>query len=204
MQAAAARHLGHPRLRDELHQLIRLMFDIASRGLEAYQSLKRERGLLDFVDQEVHALELLCRPDVREVLKEQLDLVLVDEFQDTSPLQLAIFLKLAELAGQSVWVGDPKQAIFGFRGTDPALMDAAIESLASPSRDPDLVAAAVDAVAGRSPVETLSTSFRSRPHLVERSPTPSSRARSPCTRACPRIASACSRTGPRPRSWARR
>ncbi len=114
----------------------------------------------------MHALELLSLPEVREVLAEQLDLVLVDEFQDTSPLQLAIFLKLAELAGQSVWVGDPKQAIFGFRGTDPALMDAAIESLASPSRDPDLVAAAVDAVAGRAPVETLSTSYRSRPHLV--------------------------------------
>jgi ATP-dependent helicase/nuclease subunit A len=166
VQAAAARHPQHPRLRDELHQLIRLMFDVASRGLEAYQSLKRERGLLDFVDQEVHALKLLSRPDIREVLREQLDLVLVDEFQDTSPLQLAIFLKLAELAAESVWVGDPKQAIFGFRGTDPALMDAAIESLASPSRDPDLVAAAVDAVASRSSVETLSTSYRSRPDLV--------------------------------------
>jgi ATP-dependent exoDNAse (exonuclease V) beta subunit len=167
VHSAAAQHLGHPRLREEIHALIRRMFDVASRGLRAYQELKREQGLLDFVDQEVLALELLSRPAVREVLKDEIDLVLVDEFQDTSPLQLAIFLRLAALARQSVWVGDPKQAIFGFRGTDPGLMDAAIESLSSPSRDADLVAAAVDAVTQRAPVETLSRSYRSRPALTD-------------------------------------
>jgi ATP-dependent exoDNAse (exonuclease V) beta subunit len=167
VQAAAARHLGHPRLREDLHRLIRLMFEVAVSGLREYQRLKQDQGLLDFVDQEVWALELLSRPDIREILAEQLDLVLVDEFQDTSPLQLAIFLKLAELAPQSVWVGDPKQAIFGFRGTDPALMDAAIESLSSPSRDADLVLAALDTVERQSQVETLQWSFRSRPALVE-------------------------------------
>jgi ATP-dependent helicase/nuclease subunit A len=167
VQAAAEAHRGHPRLRKELHDLIRLMFDVAARGLRAYQQLKQEHGLLDFVDQEVLALDLLSRTSVREMLKDELDLALVDEFQDTSPLQLAIFLRLAELARQSVWVGDPKQAIYGFRGTDPALMDAAIESLSSPSRDADLVAAAVDAVTASAPVETLSVSYRSRPALVE-------------------------------------
>jgi len=80
---------------------------------------------------------------------------------------LAIFLGLAGLARKCVWVGDPKQAIYGFRGTDPALMDAAIESLSSPFRDPDLISAAVDAVASQSPVQTLSVSYRSRPSLVE-------------------------------------
>jgi ATP-dependent exoDNAse (exonuclease V) beta subunit len=167
VQTAAMRHPSHPRLREDLQSLIRLMFDVAARGLRRYQELKREQGLLDFVDQEVHALDLLSRESVREVLRGEIDLVLVDEFQDTSPLQLAIFLRLADLAKKSVWVGDPKQAIFGFRGTDPALMDAAIESLTSVTRDADLVAAAVDAVTRRSPVETLSTSYRSRPALVD-------------------------------------
>ena len=167
VQAAAARHTGHPRLRAELHELVCLMFEVAGNGLRAYQLYKREQGLLDFVDQEVHALDLLSRPSIRDVLKEEIDLVLVDEFQDTSPLQLAIFLKLVELANESVWVGDPKQAIYGFRGTDPALMDAAIESLSNPSRDPDLVSAAVNVITQRTPVETLSKSYRSRPALVE-------------------------------------
>jgi len=160
------RHPGHPRLRADLHELINLIFEVAARGMGAYERLKRERGLLDFVDQEVLALRLLDRPDTLDMLRDQLDLVLVDEFQDTSPLQLAIFLKLAGVATRSVWVGDPKQAIFGFRGTDPALMDAAIESLVNPSRDPDLVAAAIDAVTSQSQVETLNTSYRSRPELV--------------------------------------
>jgi ATP-dependent helicase/nuclease subunit A len=104
------------------------------------------------------------RPDVREALGGQIDLFLVDEFQDTSPIQLAVFLELAQLAKESVWVGDPKQAIFAFRGTDPSLMDAAIESLASVTSDPELVSAAMREI-GR-PIDTLSTSYRSRPALV--------------------------------------
>jgi ATP-dependent helicase/nuclease subunit A len=165
--AAAAQHLGHPRLRAQMHRLIRLLFDVAASGLTAYQLYKRERGVIDFVDQEALALQLLRRPDVRDALDGQLDLVLIDEFQDTSPLQLAIFLELASLARESVWVGDQKQAIYGFRGTDPALMDAVIESLTATTTDPDLVRTAVDTLADPSALETLSISYRSRPALVE-------------------------------------
>ncbi|MEM9889037.1 MAG: 3'-5' exonuclease, partial [Bacteroidota bacterium] len=60
-------------------------------------------------------------------LSEELDLLMVDEFQDTSPIQLEIFLKLAHLAKYAVWVGDPKQSIYGFRGAEPELMQAIIE-----------------------------------------------------------------------------
>src|SRR5689334_23403161 len=49
------------------------------------------------LDQEVLALRLLRRDDVRAELRGQLDLVLVDEFQDTSPIQLAVFLELGNL-----------------------------------------------------------------------------------------------------------
>lgn len=164
---AAARHIAHPRLRVEMKDLIGRLFDVAARGLLAYQARKTEHGLMDYVDQEVLALDLLAREEVRDALSGQIDLVLVDEFQDTSPLQLAIFLQLATIAKRSVWVGDPKQAIFGFRGTDPALMDAAIESLSSPSHDPDLVSAAVDAVSAAAPSEILSRSYRSRKSLVD-------------------------------------
>jgi len=38
----------------------------------------------------------------------------VDEFQDTNPLQLAIFQRLRSLAASSRWVGDARQAIYGF------------------------------------------------------------------------------------------
>ena len=163
---AASAHLRHPRLRTDLHRMIELVFDTAARAMDAYQAHKRELGVIDFVDQETFALELLRRDDVRADLAGRIDLVLVDEFQDTSPLQLAIFLALAGLARESVWVGDPKQAIFGFRGTDPALMDAAIESLTSPAHDPELIDRAVEAVARAGTLERLDVSYRSRPELV--------------------------------------
>mgnify|MGYP003631257099 CR=1 FL=1 len=164
VQEAAAAHIGHSRLREHMHEFISQMFTIAADGLEVYQDHKRKVGVVDFVDQEALALSLLRNDQVREQLRGQIDLVLVDEFQDTSPLQLAIFLELAALAKQSVWVGDPKQAIFGFRGTDPALMDTAVGALTSVNMDPDLVSQATGSVDPQ--IETLSTSYRSRPTLV--------------------------------------
>jgi ATP-dependent helicase/nuclease subunit A len=152
VRLAARGHERHPALRDELRRSITGVFELAAQAVEVYEAYKREWGLMDFVDQEVQALQLLARPDVQEMLREQVDLVLVDEFQDTSPLQLDIFLALSRIAPRSVWVGDQKQAIFGFRGTDPALMDAAIEAIVSE--------------AGEGAHETLPYSWRSRAELV--------------------------------------
>lgn len=149
IRSLAAEHDRHPLFRADLARAARLAFSLAARSLSAYAAYKRERGVVDFADQEALALKLLERPAVREQLEAEVDLVLVDEFQDTSPLQLALFLSLARLA-RSAWVGDQKQAIYGFRGTDPALMDAAVDAL----------------LAGREP-ETLTRSWRSRSALVE-------------------------------------
>ncbi|MCC6849657.1 MAG: UvrD-helicase domain-containing protein [Deltaproteobacteria bacterium] len=147
--AAAGAHDRHPGLQADLRLTCELVYAIAGRTLRAYEDHKRAWGAIDFTDQEVFALTLLERGDVRGRLAGEIDLVLVDEFQDTSPLQLAIFLRLAEVAKRSVWVGDQKQSIFGFRGTDPALMDAAVDAI----------------LAGAEP-ETLGTSWRSRADLV--------------------------------------
>ena len=83
-------------------------------------------------------------------LARRLERLVVDEFQDTSPLQLALFTRLHFLAGRSVWVGDPKQCIFEYAGADPLLMDA--------------VAAWVGEAGGS--LETLPNNHRSRPELV--------------------------------------
>ncbi len=164
VQEAAGAHLGHSGLREHMHEFISQMFAIAADGLTAYQDHKRNVGVVDFVDQEALALVLLRNEQVRDELRGQVDLVLIDEFQDTSPLQLAIFLELAAIAKESVWVGDPKQAIFGFRGTDPALMDTAVGALTTVHMDADLISSATESVAPQ--IETLSTSYRSRPALV--------------------------------------
>jgi superfamily I DNA/RNA helicase len=149
INALAAEHVRLPEFRADIEAAVRTVFDLAARALETYREYKVEHGFIDFVDQECLALELLDKPEVRERLEGVYDLVLVDEFQDTSPIQLAIFLKLAEVAKRSVWVGDQKQSIFGFRGSDPELMNAAIDTI----------------LGGRKP-KTLPKSWRSRPELV--------------------------------------
>jgi hypothetical protein len=68
-----------------------------------------------------------------------LDLLMVDEFQDTSPIQLALFLKLARFARQVVWVGDIKQSIYGFRGSDPTLMAAVVQRVTADGNEPEIL-----------------------------------------------------------------
>lgn len=136
-----------------MHGYLELVFELAADALANYEAVKRERGSVDFVDQETLVLNALRDSEaVRQALAEELDLVLVDEFQDTSPLQLALFVELAKLAKRSVWVGDSKQAIYGFRGTDSALIST--------------VLAAVQSWGGKLG-EPLTTSRRSIPPLVE-------------------------------------
>jgi len=148
---AALNYDRHPRLHSDIHDWITSVFSLAAGTMQVYQRFKAERGVMDFIDQEKQVLELLDHQDVREALADEIDLLLVDEFQDTSPIQLAIFLKLSELAKKSIWVGDIKQAIYGFRGSDPQLMNAVVNALQAEGGN----------------IEVLKESWRSRPQLVE-------------------------------------
>ena len=146
LQSVTAEVFRHSGLHDDLRNAVRLVFGLAADVLRAYEEKKRGLGVIDFTDQETYFLELLAHEEAREWLRERIDLVLVDEFQDTSPLQLELFRRLADVVSRSYWVGDPKQAIYGFRGTDSALMDAAVKAL--------------------KPSDFLRHSYRSRPGLV--------------------------------------
>ncbi len=150
---AAVRYPSHPAFHDDVRRYLGTVFDVAAGALEAYRRAKVETGTVDFVDQESQLLESIrSSAAVRDALQEELDLVLVDEFQDTSPLQLALFVELAKLARRSVWVGDPKQAIYGFRGTDAGLVAGVLRAI--PQWGGKIAA-------------RLSTSRRSTPSLVE-------------------------------------
>lgn len=124
VNAIADRVLEHPRLHKDLKQIMEGVFECSIRALEGYETFKQEHGLMDFIDQETRVLDLAQHNKAfQSSLRDRIQLLMVDEFQDTSPVQLALFLALYELAENSVWVGDPKQAIYGFRGTDPQLMN---------------------------------------------------------------------------------
>jgi ATP-dependent helicase/nuclease subunit A len=112
----------------DIEQYIYTIFDIATAAVEEFQEYKKRRGLIDYTDMEMLVKRLLELEEVKQVLSDELDLLMVDEFQDTNPIQLDIFFKLSQLAQHSIWVGDPKQSIYGFRGADPRLMQAIVEA----------------------------------------------------------------------------
>jgi ATP-dependent exoDNAse (exonuclease V) beta subunit len=150
VRLAAARYGEHPRLHQELRDATHAIFDAARAGLVAYQEWKRERRVVDYVDMIDGALDLVDHERVRADLSRRLQLIVVDEFQDTSPIQLAFFIRLHALAGRSIWVGDRKQCIFEYAGADPILMDAVTEWVGRNGGRPD----------------RLNANHRSRPELV--------------------------------------
>ena len=97
-----------------------------------YQTLKSAAGVLDFADLLARARDLLkSNTAVRLHLQQKFRRIFVDEFQDTDPVQAEILLLLAAddpdvnrwdhvrpKPGKLFIVGDPKQAIYRFRGTD--------------------------------------------------------------------------------------
>ena len=84
---------------------------------QRYEQLKRQRSGLDFEDLELGARDLLRdQPGVREAYAGRFAYVMVDEFQDTNPLQNSI-LELLE-RDNLFRVGDESQSIYGFRNAD--------------------------------------------------------------------------------------
>ncbi|MBD3368512.1 MAG: AAA family ATPase [Candidatus Eisenbacteria bacterium] len=135
--------------------------------VEHYQAVKRERGFLDFDDLLIEARNLLRdNRDVRRHFKRAFDRILIDEFQDTDPLQCEIAFFLAEREGafETRWqdvelepgklfiVGDPKQSIYRFRRAD-------IEVYEEAKR-------VIEHARGTSGVLTLTQNFRTRPAIV--------------------------------------
>ncbi|MFZ1730564.1 MAG: UvrD-helicase domain-containing protein [Bacteroidota bacterium] len=130
LRKAAGSVTQHPRFQADMQALIEMAFSCAARALKEYEEYKSAQGLTDFVDQETQVLQLAETNDAfRSSMRQRLGQMMVDEFQDTSPVQLALFLQLHNLADASIWVGDPKQSIFGFRDTDPQLMMSAAERM---------------------------------------------------------------------------
>ena len=145
----AAGHIRHPRFHADISAFIHEIFELAIEAMQEYSHFKTQRGLIDYTDMEVKVDELLDNPTVCDILRSEISILMVDEFQDTSPIQLSIFLKLSQIAKHTIWVGDPKQSIYGFRGAEPSLMKAII-----------------DKNGGVKPEDVQGNSYRSRQDLV--------------------------------------
>ena len=133
-------------------EIVKKLFDILIQWREKYQSYKQTHKMLDYNDMEVYFSQLLEKDEVKAEISNY-KLVLVDEFQDCNPMQIDIFKRISDLVPRSIWVGDPKQAIYGFRGTDTALVK-------------DVSGLIVEGKDGCFR-DYLNTSYRSRPELVD-------------------------------------
>ncbi|MBU3695046.1 MAG: hypothetical protein FGM40_09530, partial [Rhodocyclaceae bacterium] len=115
------------------------LLPVAARLIAHYEQVKAVAGVVDFVDVEYRAVEELRDGERRDYLMARLDAryrhVLLDEFQDTSPMQwlaLEAWFESAQDAGTPptvFMVGDPKQSIYRFRGAEPRLFAAASDWL---------------------------------------------------------------------------
>ncbi len=114
----------------------------------SYAELKRGRGALDFDDLELRARDLLAEHEgVRAAWAQRLELLMVDEFQDTNRRQLAIVELLDR--GNLFTVGDELQSIYGFRHAE-------VEIFRERRRELDAHGA----------VLALASNFRGRPPLI--------------------------------------
>jgi ATP-dependent helicase/nuclease subunit A len=125
---------AHGRRALEVARRTEALHRFAHAFLAAYDAAKAEAGLLDFDDLIVRTEGLLARPGVSDWvlyrLDGEIDHVLVDEAQDTSPPQWRIIERLTQEfragAGRTApgartifVVGDPKQSIYSFQGAEP-------------------------------------------------------------------------------------
>jgi len=100
---------------------------IAGRTWAEYQAAKRRQNALDFNDLERLAGQVLTDEAVAARYRAQFAHVMVDEFQDTSAAQWEIIRRIAppDQPGRLFIVGDPKQSIYGFRGSDHTVFTSA-------------------------------------------------------------------------------
>jgi ATP-dependent helicase/nuclease subunit A len=98
---------------------------VASEAACAYRERKRQLGVVDFQDLLLLAQDLLTnRPEVQAALQDRYRHVLIDELQDTDPVQVGLVEALCGgglSTGKLFAVGDHKQSIYRFRGADVSL-----------------------------------------------------------------------------------
>lgn len=91
--------------------------------MKEYCDLLRENGKLDFDDMIGECYQLLqTNTKIRERFQKEFEYILIDEFQDISPIQYEVMKVLALPKNHLFVVGDDDQSIYGFRGAGPNIM----------------------------------------------------------------------------------
>lgn len=133
------RHLQQRSLEKKVIQINQALFVAGEAYLDFYQTLKADQRVVDFADLEWQAYRLLQSEQHAAYMQSRLDTrykhILLDEFQDTNPLQWNIVRAWLDAYGADsdrpgvFIVGDPKQSIYRFRRADPRVFSAASKLL---------------------------------------------------------------------------
>lgn len=117
----------------------------------AYRQQKRQQSVLDFDDLEEFAIQLLeSAPELQQRVRSGFDHILMDELQDTNPLQWRL-MGLIRQPDSFFAVGDINQSIFGFRYAEPELFAAYRRALESQGKA----------------IDELRANYRSRPEVLD-------------------------------------
>lgn len=128
------RHVSHGRL---LKDYVERIFRLAADWRRDYADYKRRNRLIDFNDMERYSVQLLDLEEVARDIRKSTRLVLVDEFQDCSPIEIRLFDHLSEIVEESVWVGDTKQSIYGFRGSNAEMIETVTQQFSEDAAQPN-------------------------------------------------------------------
>ncbi|WP_164491771.1 UvrD-helicase domain-containing protein [Staphylospora marina] len=139
--------------------LLEEIFDVIEAAFRLYAERKQADGAIDYDEMQSRVCGLLEKhPEIRREIREGIDWLMVDEYQDTSPLQK----KLIDLLGRDddgsfrpgklFVVGDPNQSIYGFRGVDVTVFHRTREEICASPEGTEVF---------------LRHNFRSEPELVK-------------------------------------
>lgn len=106
--------------------LLDMLYSFTGDFMALYSEKKEQAGIIDYADMEHIALGLLRLPAVAKEYRDRFSFVFIDEYQDCSPLQNALFSALARPDNLFI-VGDVKQSIYGFRMAEPTMFTERID-----------------------------------------------------------------------------
>jgi ATP-dependent helicase/nuclease subunit A len=125
---AADELVRHPGPLEDAVNHAQILIGAAVEAIEGYTSDKRKASLVDYTDMVAAAqMVMASNRGALEALAERIDCLIIDEFQDTNPLQFSLLWLLQQAGIPVLIVGDLKQAIMGFQGADPRLMERLLE-----------------------------------------------------------------------------
>jgi ATP-dependent helicase/nuclease subunit A len=117
------------------HDVRKLFIDLIADFNLDYSRAKNSIRSLDYSDIEYFARKLLSEnPEIRSKVKRDVHAFLIDEFQDTNPLQMQI-IDLIRPENAFFAVGDPRQSIYGFRHADVKIMMRMIDESSKTNTD---------------------------------------------------------------------